>query len=140
MGRYSLDLLLSDAKERVAIVENQFGQTDHDHLGKLLTYCAGTEADVVIWIAEELNEEHVAALDWLNENTVDDITEQLVQAHGSQPIRRSTIPRRSSRIRPRRKAARERLEAAGAESGSDGTSTPSWNLIEIRGREDRRQA
>ncbi len=51
------------------IVENQFGQTDHDHLGKLLTYCAGTEADVVIWIAERLNEEHLAALECLNENT-----------------------------------------------------------------------
>jgi len=69
VGRYSLDLLLSDSAERTVIVENQFGQTDHDHLGKLLTYCAGTEADVVIWIAERLNEEHVAVLDWLNENT-----------------------------------------------------------------------
>jgi hypothetical protein len=70
VGRYSLDLLLGDAQDRVVIVENQFGQTDHDHLGKLLTYCAGTEAAVVIWIAEELNEEHVAVLEWLNENTV----------------------------------------------------------------------
>jgi hypothetical protein len=69
VGRYSLDLLLSDAAERVVIVENQFGPTDHDHLGKLLTYCAGTKADVVIWIAERLNEEHVAALEWFNENT-----------------------------------------------------------------------
>ncbi len=70
VGRYSLDLLLTDSAERTVIVENQFGQTDHDHLGKLLTYCAGTEADVVIWIAERLNEEHVAVLEWLNENTV----------------------------------------------------------------------
>jgi hypothetical protein len=69
VGRYSLDLLLSDSEERTVIVENQFGQTDHDHLGKLLTYCAGTEADVVIWIAERLNEEHAAVLEWLNENT-----------------------------------------------------------------------
>lgn len=70
IGRYSLDLLLSDSRERVVVVENQFGQTDHDHLGKLLTYCAGTEAAVVIWIAETLNAEHVAALEWLNEQTV----------------------------------------------------------------------
>lgn len=70
VGRYSLDLLLEDAQGRTVIVENQFGQTDHDHLGKLLTYCAGTEADVVIWIAETLTEEHVAALEWLNESTV----------------------------------------------------------------------
>ncbi len=70
VGRYSLDLLLEDGQARTAIVENQFGQTDHDHLGKLLTYCAGTEAEVVIWIAESLTEEHVGALEWLNENTV----------------------------------------------------------------------
>ena len=69
VGRYSLDLLLSDSAERTVIVENQFGQTDHDHLGKLLAYCAGTEADVVIWIAERLNDEHAAVLEWLNENT-----------------------------------------------------------------------
>src|SRR4051812_10157588 len=48
VGKYWLDLLLEDAQERVVIVENQFGATDHDHLGKLLTYCAGTSADVVI--------------------------------------------------------------------------------------------
>lgn len=70
VGRYSLDLLLEDAQGRTVIVENQFGQTDHDHLGKLLTYCAGTEADVVVWLAESLTEEHAAALEWLNENTV----------------------------------------------------------------------
>jgi hypothetical protein len=73
VGKYWLDLLLSDARDRVVIVENQFGSTDHDHLGKLLTYCAGTGAQVVIWIAESLNEEHVAALQWLNDNTVSDV-------------------------------------------------------------------
>jgi hypothetical protein len=66
VGRYSLDLL-SDETGRKVIVENQFGQTDH--LGKLLTYCAGTDAEVVIWIAERLNSEHVAALEWLNDKT-----------------------------------------------------------------------
>lgn len=70
VGRYSLDLLLEDAQGRTVVVENQFGQADHDHLGKLLTYCAGTEADVVIWISETLTEEHAAALEWLNESTV----------------------------------------------------------------------
>lgn len=90
VGRYSLDLLLCDKDERVVIVENQFGQTDHDHLGKLLTYCAGTEAAVVIWIAEELNEEHVAALEWLNENTIQGVgffgvELELLQIDGSRP-------------------------------------------------------
>lgn len=73
VGRYSLDLLLEDAQERAVIVENQFGSTDHDHLGKLLTYCAGVDAKVVIWIAETLNAEHVAALEWLNDHTLQDV-------------------------------------------------------------------
>ena len=73
VGRYSLDLLLSDAAGRVVIVENQFAQTDHDHLGKLLTYAAGTGAAVVIWIAESLTQEHAAALEWLNDVTDDSV-------------------------------------------------------------------
>lgn len=70
VGRYSLDLLLEDAQGRVVIIENQLEQTDHGHLGQLLTYCAGTQAEVVIWIAESMTEEHIAALEWLNENTI----------------------------------------------------------------------
>ncbi len=70
VGRYWLDLLLEDARGRTVIVENQFNLTDHDHLGKLLTYAAGTEADLVVWIAEAFTEEHIAALEWLNSSTV----------------------------------------------------------------------
>lgn len=70
VGRYSLDLLLEDAQGRVVIVENQLEQTDHTHLGQLLTYCAGTGADVVIWIARSVTDEHAAALEWLNDHTV----------------------------------------------------------------------
>lgn len=70
MGRYSLDLLLEDARGRTVVVENQFQRADHDDLGKLLTYASGTKAEVVIWIAESFGEEHAAALEWLNQNTV----------------------------------------------------------------------
>ncbi|MEV5896032.1 hypothetical protein [Nonomuraea fuscirosea] len=70
VGRYALDLLLQDAQGRVVAVENQLEQTDHSHLGQLLTYCAGTQAKVVIWIARTITEEHAAALEWLNTNTI----------------------------------------------------------------------
>jgi hypothetical protein len=73
VGRYSLDLLMEDSRGRVVIAENQFGRTDHDHLGKLLTYCAGTEAQVLIWIAESFTEEHLAALQLLNTNSVEEV-------------------------------------------------------------------
>jgi hypothetical protein len=70
VGRYSLDLLCEDARGRTVIVENQFERTDHDHLGKLLTYASGTKADVVVWLAESFTDEHLGAVAWLNDSTL----------------------------------------------------------------------
>ncbi|MDP8928181.1 MAG: hypothetical protein M3O70_06285 [Actinomycetota bacterium] len=69
VGRFSLDLLVDSDGHRV-VIENQFGTADHKHLGQLLTYAAGTEAQIVVWLAETFYEEHLAALEWLNESTL----------------------------------------------------------------------
>ena len=53
------------------VIENQFEDSDHDHLGKILTYLAGHEALTAIWIAEDFSEPHLAAIRWLNQNTPD---------------------------------------------------------------------
>jgi hypothetical protein len=67
VGRYELDLLLRSVDDgRTVIVENQFGPSDHNHLGQLLAYSAGTEADVIVWLAESFTDEHLAALEWMN--------------------------------------------------------------------------
>ncbi len=70
VGRYYLDVLCEDARGRTVIIENQFERTDHDHLGKLLTYASGTRADVIIWVAESFTDEHLGAVAWLNDNTL----------------------------------------------------------------------
>lgn len=74
VGKFSLDLIGSEVGTgRRVIIENQFGSTDHTHLGQLLTYAGGTDPKVVVWIAETVREEHRAALDWLNNSTSTDI-------------------------------------------------------------------
>ncbi len=70
IGDFSLDLLAKDLSTgRHVVVENQFGATNHDHLGKLLTYAAGVDASAVVWIAESLRDEHRQVIEWLNRRT-----------------------------------------------------------------------
>mgnify|MGYP001614613566 CR=1 FL=1 len=72
VGNFSCDLIGTEANsEDKIIIENQFNQTNHDHLGKIITYASGVGAKYVIWIAEKIREEHQKALEWLNENASD---------------------------------------------------------------------
>ena len=68
VGSFSLDLIGRDLTNGcVLIVENQLEQTDHGHLGQLLTYAAGTDAGTVVWVSPSFRDEHREALDLLND-------------------------------------------------------------------------
>ena len=74
VGKFRADILCKDtATDQWVLVENQLEDTNHIHLGQLITYAAGLSAVTVIWIAKEFRDEHRAALDWLNEITPDEI-------------------------------------------------------------------
>ena len=73
VGGFSLDVLAHEPNtNRPVIIENQLETTDHDHLGKLITYASGYDANVVVWITREFKDEHRQALDWLNQRSSED--------------------------------------------------------------------
>ena len=73
VGGYSLDILATDlGSDTSVIIENQFGTTDHTHLGQLLTYAAGLDGGTIVWVTANFRDEHRQALDWLNQRTNQD--------------------------------------------------------------------
>lgn len=74
VGDFSVDIFASETgTDRKIIIENQLEDTNHDHLGKLITYASGKSADIVIWVVKRAREEHKAAIEWLNNHTDDNI-------------------------------------------------------------------
>lgn len=67
-GDFSVDLVAQDDFGNRVIIENQFGRSDHDHLGKLVTYASALDAKRSIWIVGEPRPEHIQAITTLNES------------------------------------------------------------------------
>ncbi len=74
VGPFSLDILARDDSGTMVAIENQLGNTDHTHLGQLLTYAAGFDVRSLIWVTPRFRDEHRAALDWLNRWTPKEIS------------------------------------------------------------------
>lgn len=68
VGPFSADIICVDQISKCSVViENQFTRTDHDHLGKMITYASGLQSQIIIWVASRFRDEHRSAIDWLND-------------------------------------------------------------------------
>ena len=69
VGRFKIDILAKEPNtgEHI-IIENQLEPTNHDHLGKVITYAAGLDARYLIWIVKDVLPEHLKAIEWLNDH------------------------------------------------------------------------
>ncbi len=82
VGAYRCDILCKDEiTGKTVLIENQLEQTNHDHLGKIITYASGLDAAVVVWIVSSAREEHASAIQWLNSHTTDDVSFFLIEVH-----------------------------------------------------------
>jgi Domain of unknown function (DUF4268) len=137
VGEFKLDILCTSGEEQV-IIENQLEKTNHTHLGQILTYAAGTGARKVIWVAESFRPEHVAALEFLNQNTTDDLNFFAVEVElwriGDSPL----APKFEVVVKPNEwaKAGREQAKAAAHATPAKQRQLKLWTaLVEKIGAE-----
>lgn len=80
VGDFSVDLYArEEGSSRRIIIENQLEDTNHDHLGKIITYASGKGAEVIVWIVKHARDEHRQAIEWLNQHTDENIGFFLVE-------------------------------------------------------------
>lgn len=74
VGGFSVDILAKESdSDNYVVIENQLEDSNHDHLGKLITYASGKKAKSIVWIVKKARDEHREAIEWLNENTMSEI-------------------------------------------------------------------
>ena len=74
VGNFIADIVCVDSLNNTVLIENQLEPTDHKHIGQVLTYAAGINANTIIWVAGRFRDEHRAAVDWLNRFTTDPVS------------------------------------------------------------------
>lgn len=142
VGSFRADILCSNVADgSTVIIENQLDGTDHSHLGQLLTYAAGHQADTIVWIADHFRGEHGEALDYLNRRTDEKanffgVTVELWKLGGTVSATFNVVsgpggsaapdggPRRPTEEAPRRRSQPARR----AESAREGGLTPAARL------------
>ena len=80
-GDFSADIVARDlSTNKLVVIENQYGGTDHKHLGQIITYASVLGAGAVVWIAETMRPEHKSAMDFLNQNLKESLSLYAVEA------------------------------------------------------------
>lgn len=80
-GDFSADIVARNlSSNTLVVIENQYGGTDHKHLGQLITYASVLGAGAVVWIAEKIRPEHKSAMDFLNQNLKESLSLYAVDA------------------------------------------------------------
>ena len=137
VGDFKLDILCTDGDQQV-VIENQLEETDHRHLGQILAYAAGVDARKVIWVAQSFRPEHLAALQYLNVNTHEDLSFFAVQIElwriGDSPL----APKFEVVVQPNNwaRAGREQARAASSASPIRQLQLRFWTaLVERLGQE-----
>ena len=137
VGDFKLDILCTDGDQQV-VIENQLEETDHKHLGQILAYAAGVDARKVIWVAESFRPEHLAALQYLNVNTIDELSFFAVQIElwriGDSPL----APKFEVVAKPNdwARASREQARAASAGSPIKQLQLKFWTALVDRLRKE----
>lgn len=140
VGSYRCDILCKDELTgKTVLIENQLEATNHDHLGKIITYASGLDASVVVWIVASAREEHASAIEWLNKHTTSDVDFFLLEIHAytigdSAPAPQFQIIEQPNDFSKNAKA----LAASGELSEAERNRLEFWNMfneiLEDRGK------
>jgi hypothetical protein len=130
VGRYSVDLLANEeGTEKVVVIENQLEITDHDHLGKLITYGAGLDAEYLIWIVSEIRDEHLNAVEWINENTNENVNFFLIKIELWQIDDSNPSPKFTIYAKPNDFAINIRKSNSGEITGTKSKQLEFWTTL-----------
>jgi hypothetical protein len=115
VGQFAVDILAEDDNEHKVIIENQLESTNHDHLGKVVTYAAGLQAETIIWIVAKAREEHQLAMNWLNENTDEKVNCFLIELEAWKIDNSDPAPRFNVVVKPNNwaKTVRQSIQGGG---------------------------
>jgi len=115
VGQFAVDILAIDDNENKVIIENQLESTNHDHLGKVITYAAGLQAETIIWIVAKAREEHQLAMNWLNENTDEKVNCFLIELEAWKIDNSDPAPRFNVVVKPNNWSKTVRKNISGEE-------------------------